>query len=70
MQPQDDYRQRIWIRNNMKPDYKSKKIQVIIAYCPACKEKLEGNNSVQHPWQCKCGIWKWSYVNQEHYINK
>lgn len=40
----------------MKPTYKQ--ISVPRPHCPDCGTQLSGNNSIDIPWQCKCGTWK------------
>jgi len=40
----------------MRPDYK--RVKAVAEFCPKCKERLRGNNSIANPWECACGIWR------------
>lgn len=41
---------------DMKPEYK--KTTQLAPFCPKCKKKLKGDNSIAFPWNCECGEWK------------
>lgn len=45
----------------MKPVYKQ--VKTVAEFCPTCKERLSGNNSVVLPWECRCGVWE--FVRRE-----
>lgn len=41
--------------------------KVLVACCPTCKEKLQGDNSMMFPYRCSCGIWKSNWINPTEY---
>ena len=38
-----------------------KRVKAVAEFCPKCGERLIGNNSRAHPWECACGVWKARY---------
>lgn len=40
-----------------------KRVKVYAPHCPQCGEKLRGDNSGYHPWECACGVWKAHWAN-------
>jgi len=45
----------------MKPNYKP--IKEYTPFCPACEERLSGNNSILLPYWCGCGVWQSDWNN-------
>jgi hypothetical protein len=39
----------------------------MVATCPTCEQQLSGNNSIAHPWICKCGKWSPIYPFKGQY---
>lgn len=39
-----------------RPEYK--RVKVMMPHCPVCKEQLRGDNSINRPWECSCGVWE------------
>lgn len=45
--------------DNIRPEYKL--VKELKPFCPICKERLSGENSIILPYKCSCGIWKQDY---------
>lgn len=42
---------------------KWKQVKTLKAHCGECGQRLSGNNSINLPYECKCGTWKKVGVN-------
>lgn len=40
-----------------------KKVKMLMPHCSHCKEMLRGNGSIISPYECKCGVWEYDYLN-------
>ena len=48
----------------MLPTYK--KVKTYKPHCPECGEMLGGDNSFINPYVCKCGVWRWTFMNERN----
>jgi len=50
--------------------YIYKQVKCYRPHCPVCGEQLGGNGSIEFPYHCKCGVWKYNFSTNEFDIIK
>lgn len=47
-----------------------KQVKMLMPHCNECGEQLKGNNSMNTPYWCSCGTWKYDMFDRTRKINE